>query len=98
MAASLVTVVCEALILFLGLNYYSKHHKLNIGADFYLKISGLSLFLGILSKYLYEFTFVYMNNFNLLLIIPVILAMYFGLIYKLKITNLNDLKNYFKTS
>jgi len=39
-----------------------------------------------------------MKNFNLLLIIPVIVAMYFGLIYKLKITNLNDLKNYFKTS
>ena len=98
MAASLVTVVCEALILFLGLNYYLKNHKLNIRFDFYLKISALSLFLGFLCKYLYEFSFIYMKNFNLLLIIPVIVALYFGLIYRFKLTNLDDLKNYFKTS
>ena len=97
-AASMVTVVCEALILLLGLNFYLKDNNLDFSRSFMFKIIGLSFSMGLVCNWIYEFTFVYLKNFNLLLIIPFIMILYFGFINYFKIANLNELKDYFKTS
>jgi len=94
-AASSVTVVCEALILFLGLSYYLRRHKLAISMKFLARIMCLSLLIGGMSYYSYLYLFEYMGNINLIILIPAIASLYFYLVQRLNIFSLGEVKELF---
>lgn len=91
-AAAITTAVCEFSVFILTYKNFQKFTKFKINSNKYIKTIIAAIAMGVIVNFSQIISYNWMQNFNLIILIPIGFVVYFYMLNKLKVLSLKDIK------